>query len=180
LKEYSLLYNAESLNDWYFRGHLDENGDADRQFFYFYALFNHLFSVYATEQEKDLKAQGLKFEDGERGRIKFFLFNIFYVKPEKSKFETFNPLATLKNGNLMQLINKLKIKSDDDVLKNYKLPSFDIVSKLFMEIYNIRCDLFHGSADLSDFNHNKLIDEANVVLKEFLERLFNANFSGNK
>lgn len=170
----------EFFNDWYFRGHLDENGDADRQFFYFYALFNHLFSVYATEQEKDLKAQGLKFEDGERGRIKFFLFNIFYVKPEKSKFETFNPLATLKSGNLMQLINKLKIQSDDEVLKNNKLLPFDIVSKLFMEVYNIRCDLFHGSADLSDFNHNKLIDEANKVLKSFLEILFNTSFSGNK
>lgn len=168
------------FNEWYFRGHLDENYDADRQFFYFYALFDHLFKTYTSEKEEKLKMQGLKLDNGERSRIKFFLYNIFYVEPEKSQFETYNPLATLNSGNLTQIISKLKIKSTDKSLTTFALPTFEIMTALFMEVYEIRCNLFHGSSDLSDFSNNKLIDEANIVLKGFLERLFEANLSGNK
>lgn len=138
------------FNDWYFRGHLDENFDPDRQFFYFYALFNHLFTVYSSEHEKVIKAQGLKFENGERSRIKYFLYNIFFVESVKSNFETYNPFATLKSGQLTLLIDKVSIESNDEVLTTFKLPSFEILSKLFMVIYEVRCNLFHGSADLSD------------------------------
>lgn len=168
------------FNDWYFRAQLDENFDSDRQFFYFYALFDHIFKSYANEHEEQIKLQGLKFENGERNRIKYFLFNIFYIEPEKTIFETFNPLATLKSGNQTKLIAQLKINENDTILSTFKLPSIEVISNLFMAIYDIRCNLFHGNADLSDFDNNKLIDEANVVLKLFLERLFTANLSENK
>ena len=166
--------------DWYFRAQLDENYDSDRQFFYFYALFNHLFQIYCEEHEKMIKNQGLKLENGERSKIMFFLYNIFFVESIKSNFETYNPFATLKSGQLTLLIDKFHIESNDEVLTTFRLPPFEILSKLFMEIYKLRCDLFHGSADLSDCNNYKLIDEANVVLKGFLERLFDTNLSENK
>lgn len=161
------------FNDWYFRAQLDENFDPDRQFFYFYALFDHLFKTYANEHEKQIKLQGLKFENTERSRLKYFLFNIFYIEPEKKIFETFNPLATLKSGNKTKLIAQLKINENDTILSTFKLPSFEVISDLFMAIYDIRCNLFHGNANLSDFDNNKLIDEANVVLKCFLEKFLN-------
>lgn len=166
--------------DWFFRGCLDENFDPDRQCFYFYALFNHLFSVYSAEHEKERKEQGLKFESGERSKIKYFLYNMFFVESVKSRFVSYNPLATLKSGELTLLIKKIDIKPDDEILSTFKLPSFEILSKLFMEIYEIRCNLFHGGADLSDYNNNKLINEVNLVLKGFLERLFGSNLFENK
>lgn len=178
---FSSQKEQQFFNEWYFRGHLDENYDADRQFFYFYALFDHLFKTYTAEKEEKLKLQGLKFDNGERSRIKYFLYNIFYIEPEKSKFETYNPLATLNSGNLTQIISKLKIESSDNTtLSTFRLPPFNIMSALFMNVYDIRCNLFHGNADLSDFENNKLIDEANIVLNDFLERLFTANLSENK
>lgn len=166
--------------DWYFRAQLDENYDADRQFFYFYALFDHLFKTYSQEHEKQIKMQGLKFDNNERNKIKYFLYNVFYIEPEKNQFETYNPLATLNSGNFKQIIFKLKIESTDEYLSTFKLPSFDVMAALFMEVYDIRCNLFHGNTDLSNSESNKLIDEANIVLKGFLERLFLAKLSVNK
>ncbi len=177
---FSSQKEQQFFNEWYFRGHLDENYDADRQFFYFYALFDHLFKTYTAEKEEKLKLQGLKFDSSERSRIKYFLYNIFYIEPEKSQFETYNPLAALNNGNLTQIISKLKIKSSDKTLSTFILPPFEIMTALFMEVYDIRCNLFHGNADLSNFDNNKLIEEANVVLKGFLGRLFTTNLSENK
>ena len=45
--------------DWYYRAQLDENFDSDRKFFYFYALFNHLFTSYADTHKASLKNQGI-------------------------------------------------------------------------------------------------------------------------
>ena len=177
---FSSKKEQQFFNEWYFRGQLDENYDADRQFFYLYALFDHLFKTYTSEKEENLKLQGLKFDGGEKSRIKYFLYNIFYIEPEKSQFETYNPLATLNNANLIQIISKLKIKSPDKTLTTFILPPFEIMTALFMEVYDIRCNLFHGNADLSDFDNNKLIEEANLVLRGFLERVFITTLSGNK
>ena len=88
----------------------------------------------ALIKEEKLKLQGLKFDSSERSRIKYFLYNIFYIEPEKSQFETYNPLAALNNGNLTQIISKLKIKSSDKTLSTFILPPFEIMTALFMEV----------------------------------------------
>lgn len=61
---------------------------------------------------------------------------------------------------------KIMMRTDD-----FSLPPFNVMTTLFMEIYDIRCKLFHGDADLADCENNKLIDEANVVLEGFFDRL---------
>lgn len=125
---------------------------------------------YTREKRKELAEHGLKF-DGERGLIKYFLHQIFYTEDESSLFTTFNPLKTLESGKQFRLIEKLKSEGFDNFTEDFSLPTFDVMTALFMEIYDIRCKLFHGDADLSDYENNKLIDEANVVLKEFYDRL---------
>ncbi len=112
--------------------------------------------------------------------MQYYLFNIFYIEKEQANFKTYNPLATLKSGNLTRIITKLGIKPEDKILTEFELSPFDVMVKLFSEIYAIRCDLFHGSADISDFDTNKLIDEANIVLQGFLGRLFDAKMSGGR
>ena len=159
------------FSDWYFRANLNENFDADRQFFYFYALFDQLTKSYTREKRKKLEEQGLQLSGGERGRIKYFLHQIFYIDEESSLFKTFNPLKTLESGKQFRLIEKLKSEGFDNFTEDFSLPPFEVMATLFMKIYDIRCKLFHGDADLADCENNKLIDEANVVLKGFFDRL---------
>ncbi len=119
--------------DWYYRAQLDENYDADRQFFYFYALFDHLFKSYAQEHEKILKEQGLKFDGSEKSKMKYYLYNTLYLEPGRSAFETFNPIASLKNAKQTQIIEKIKIPDSDT--EDFKLPEFSVIEKVFEEIY---------------------------------------------
>lgn len=161
---------------WYYRAQLDENYDSERQFFYFYALFDHLFKTYALEHKEELQYRGLKIDNGEKNKMKFFIYETLCVDKNQN-FNTFNPLATLKSGNKTKIIEKLQIKTENDLLQKYELPHFQTISLLFDEIYDIRCNLFHGQADLSDRNNNLLIDEANIVLKDFLSRLFEKKLS---
>lgn len=158
--------------DWYFRAQLDENYDADRQFFYFYALFDHLFKSYAEEQKDDLEAQGLQLKNSERSKMRYFLYSYLYTEKKHECFKNYNPFATLQSCKQNRIIEKLKAKNVEVFSKDYDLPSFESLVALFEEIYDIRCNLFHGSSDLSDSTNNKLIDEANIVLKDFLKRLF--------
>lgn len=157
--------------NWYFRANLDENYDADRRFFYFYALFDQMTKSYAQEKRKNLAEQGLQLAGGERGLIKYFLYQLFYIDEESNLFKTFNPLKTLESGKQFRLIEKLKSKDSDNFTEDFSLPPFNVMITLFMEIYDIRCKLFHGDADLADCENNKLIDEANVVLEGFFDRL---------
>ena len=154
--------------NWYFRAKLDENYDADRRFFYFYALFDQMTKSYAQEKRKNLAEQGLQFAGGAQGLIKYFLYQLFYIDEESNLFKTFNPLKTLESGKQFRLIEKLK---SEDFTEDFSLPPFNVMTTLFMEIYDIRCKLFHGDADLADCENNKLIDEANVVLEGFFDRL---------
>ena len=158
--------------DWYFRAQLDENYDADRQFFYFYALFDHLFKSYVLEHKSDLDLQGLQFKATERSKMRYFLYNFLYTGTKHKCFENYNPFATLQTYKQSRIIDKLKAKNIKVFTENYNLPAFDSLVALFEEIYDIRCNLFHGSADLSDFENNELLEEANIVLKDFLGRLF--------
>lgn len=166
--------------DWYFRAHLDENFDADRQFFYYYAIFDHLTKSHGQEQKEELTKQGLQITGGERGLVKYFLHSVLYTGSDADLFKTYNPLATLKSGKQMRLIEKLQTKQLAVPTKIFELPPFEVISALFMEIYDVRCNLFHGEADLSDFENNKLIDEANIVLKGFFDRLFGSNLLNGK
>ena len=163
----------EFFLDWYERAKVG-NFEAEKQFFYFYALFNHLFTSYASQHEEILKSQGLKLENNERSKIKYYLSCMLYTE-KSSLFYSFNPLSMLVRNHQTRLIESLKTKYKLDIkdedLTPTKLPSFLIMVALFMEIYDIRCDLFHGSADLSNSDKSELIKEANTVLDDFLSRL---------
>ena len=58
--------------NWYFRAKLDENYDADRRFFYFYALFDQMTKSYTQEKRKNLAEQGLQFAGGEQGLMQAY------------------------------------------------------------------------------------------------------------
>ena len=164
---------------WFFRAQLDENFDADKQFFYFYALFDHLFKSYAKENESKLKSMGLSFksDEKEKNKMRFYLFSLLYLNDEEV-FADFNPFVMLRDCKKKQLIELLHNLSDS-VFNSHNLPDFGALESLFLEIYKLRCELFHGEINLSNYNRD-LYDEANMVLKDFFERLFRKNLSENK
>ena len=164
---------------WFFRAQLDENFDTDRQFFYFYALFDHLFKSYAKENELKIKNMGLSFksDEKEKNKMRFYLFSILYLNDAKV-FADFNPFLMLRNCEKTQLIKRLS-NLPDSVFNSHDLPDYAVLERLFMEIYRLRCELFHGEINLSNYNRD-LYYEANMVLKDFFERLFRNNHSENK
>lgn len=164
---------------WYFRAQSDENFDAENQFFHFYALFDHLFKSYAKENASKLKKMGLSFRsDGkEINKMRFYLFSTLYLDKE-TVYEDFNPFVMLKGCNKKQLFKRLTNLSDS-VFVSHCLPNYEALESLFLEIYKLRCELFHGDINLSNYNRD-LYDEANMVLKDFFERLFRKNLSENK
>lgn len=162
----------EFFCNWYFRAQQDSNFDAEQQFFYYYALIDHLMKSLQKERQDELLNQGLQFANGERGLLKFLLFQSIFCNSNSNTFETFNPLQELKESKKELLINKIKINKDDPILNQNSLPSFDIISALFLKIYDIRCELFHGETDLQNLNKKQEIEESIIVLKSFLNRLF--------
>lgn len=185
-------FERKIFRNRYFRGYSDESYDEDIQFFHFYALFDQLFKTYANQQKKKMKLEETKFLNDELSKMKYYLYNIFYKEDvEKAYFVTFNPFATLKNGNRTSLLESLETKNKTKLdvaqyCENYELPPFDVMAALFAKIYLIRNSLFHGDSDLSGFKNKKLIEDANIVLKDFLGRLFpewlevNSAFTKNK
>ena len=165
------------FNNWFFHAQQDSNYDPEKQFFYFYALFDHLFKSYTKEKKNVLEKQGLNIKKGEKYKMLFFLYSILFYEEEKEYFEDFNPFATLKSKNETYLLKKIKIYESKVFFQNHSLPDFSMIEKLFTEIYKIRCELFHGDTLLTDTNKRMEIEEANIVLKEFLNRLLQANIS---
>ena len=173
-KEREYFYN------WFFSAQQDSNYDTEKQFFYFYALFDHLFKSYAKENESKLEQQGLGFKNGEKNKMLFFLYSILFYEDEKEYFKDFNPFATLNSKNESYLLKKIKINESETFFQNHNLPDFSVIEKLFTEIYKIRCELFHGDTLLTETNKRMEIEEANIVLEEFLYRLLQANSEKNQ
>ena len=97
------------FNNWFFHAQQDSNYDPEKQFFYFYALFDHLFKSYTKEKKNVLEKQGLNIKKGEKYKMLFFLYSILFYEEEKEYFEDFNPFATLKSKNETYLLKKIKI-----------------------------------------------------------------------
>lgn len=165
---------------WYFRAQLDENYDSERQFFYFYALFDHLFKSYAQENMKLLQIQGLSFkkDEPEKNKMRYYLYNLFCLDVERVIFKDFNPFKMLNDCKKNQLLNQLG-DVPKSVFEKHVLPDYFILEKMFLVIYKLRCDLFHGDVNLSDYNR-EIYDEANLVLKDFLGRLLEKSFYNDK
>ena len=162
---------------WYYRAQLDQNYDPERQFFYLYALLDHLMKTLQQEQQTKLPEKGLQLTGGEKGLLKYFLYHTLYECTEHEYFETYNPFKLLKKAKKTQIISKLELEDNSSVFNEDILPPFEKIASLFMVIYKIRCNLFHGEADLQNYNSNFLIEEANIVLKSFMDRLFTSKIN---
>lgn len=150
--------------------------DGDKQFFYNYVLFNHLYNFYDDEtnpRESDKKRR----KTGEKKRIEFFIEHV--LNQNSACFSNYNPFAELnvchqnakhitKSGEI-ELIRRVREKQIDFDFDYSKKSSAEAVKALFLEIYEVRCDIFHGSADISDYETRELLEESNTVLKRFLD-----------
>lgn len=174
------MFNSKKERDffysWFFNAQSDSNFDPEKQFFYFYALFNHLFKSHAKENEDRLKQMGLVIGNNgkEKNEMRFYLFSLFYLDSEKQLFKDFNPFVMLRDCGKEKLIGRMKLDSLNTVFATHNLPDYCELENLFLVIYELRCDLFHGDVSLHDYDRG-LYEEANMVLQDFLKRLFEAN-----
>ena len=67
-----------------------------------------------------------------------------------------------------QLLN-MKTNKDCKLYKLEDLKQGNIFS-IFMAIYQIRCNLFHGGKCIRDENDVNIVSDANNILKQFLEK----------
>lgn len=164
----------------YYRGKQDVNYDADRQFFYYYSLFDHLTKIYAEKHENDTADAKSQRRLSEKDKVHSYLENVFSEEPERTAFQTFNPFKDLKSGNRTRLIASLKNPPIDVSREKSELPPIEAMTALFDGIYDVRCQLFHGGMDLDKCENKQLLEGANIVLQGFLDRLLLVNISANQ
>ena len=139
------------VNDWVNNG--NQSNDTYNKFFaYFVALnflYNHEFENISSERE----------------RLALFVAKMI----SDNKFRDFK--ITLDNNSELTKRQILDMRAGKPS-KLYKLEDIkngNIVS-IFLMIYQIRCNLFHGGKELYCDRDKNLVNDANCILKQFLEK----------
>ena len=153
--------------DMYFNG--KNQFDYDLQFFYYYVLFNFLYNSYDDEvNPRSSEAEHRKKNEEER--IKAFVG--YVIQSDSVCFSNYNPFAELYTCKQLILIGRVQ-KKIGTVDTSYSKKSSDReVKVLFSEIYKVRCDIFHGNLNFTEFEQQKVIGECNTVFERFFDFYF--------
>ena len=144
-----MINRKEFSKYWYEKGKsLKENNEY--KFFNLYVSFNALYNYYSNRYERD--------------RIKLFL---------RDNQNAGIKLSIKNDGELYKKI-VMDMRTGEEINnRSYKLSEIrnnDIVA-IFMGIYQVRCNLFHGSK--KDYDRDKnLIGESCALLEAFLSKYF--------
>lgn len=138
--------NFSFVQEWLKRGNQESNYIF--RFFCYYIAFNWLYNS--------------RNERWEYERIKG------YVKSKISGWNGYNPNTLLKNAHEW----RHSVKSErSGKTKRYIINETDPVIKLFLSIYQVRCNLFHGSKSMGNERDAKLVMDGSIVLQDFLNRV---------
>jgi hypothetical protein len=155
--------------DLYARG--NNEFDHEKQFFYYYVLFNFLYNFYDDETNPRSSETERRNKNEER-RIKAFVGHV--IQSYAACFSNYNPFAQLNTCKYTELITKVEEKIGKVNLEySYKSNEKEIKA-LFIEIYNVRCDIFHGSKNFTHDEPRRLIFACNEVFKRFFDFYFQA------
>ena len=156
--------SIDYVEHWKYLG--DKEDSPINQFFYYFVAFNCLYEKVYLENhpfgDDDMK---------ERDKIDEFLEDSLYTSYKKDGFA---PCADL--SKIPELAKGVaKGPKQIERLRGYSKINRDASMKdqekqLFMNIYQVRCNLFHGQKELmNDYDRNfRLIAESASVLKELL------------
>ncbi len=136
--------------------------------------------------KKWLEIKDKEFEDVYEFFRYYVVFNSLYnntYSDKKSEVSAIrNLIKNIEKNNKFDL--KISLSEDMEIYKkkvvNMKNPSNQIFSQknlqkgkyedLFAAIYQIRCNLFHGSKEMNCLRDKNLVKEAANILKQFLEK----------
>ena len=143
----------EFVKEWIDRGDKEENYIF--KFFCYFVAFNWLYN-----QETD--------ENKEYERVKA------YVEKKISKWDDYHPFLSLNQEW------KWPVRDDKkgDV-KSYIKNEEDDTVKLFLQIYQVRCNLFHGSKSMRTDRNKVLVEDSCKILHDFLIRIINVGLEGD-
>lgn len=155
--------------DLYARGR--NEFDHEKQFFYYYVLFNFLYNFY-DDETNPRSSENERRKKSEEERIKTFVW--YVVQREAVCFSNYNPFAQLNMCKYSELITKVEEKIGKVNLDYSKKSDEREIKALFVEIYKVRCDIFHGSMNFTNDESRRLIFACNEVLQRFLDFFFQA------
>lgn len=145
-----LIYNRNIAKEWYQRGLKYQDDDFTR-FMMYWIAFNWLYeSVLDKEFERDKI-------------VKFY-------RTHRAKFDHFDPF----NHPDIGIFKEFPVSSDRpniDTEKYFHGVKSGRVEDLLLSIYQVRCNLFHGSKQLRVERDQKLVKASANILEEYLEHL---------
>ena len=170
------------VQDWLEKGnHEFEAGNNNGYiyaFFCYFIAFNWLYS----EVEDTIRANHPnKKKIYEYELIKEYLQGIFL----NEIFKGYDPYALLVEDTRREI--KSHLVATDDLhhsatvrnIKSYIKDETNPKIQLFLCIYQIRCNLFHGSKDMRNPHNQELVYAGACVLKDFLKKLCTFGLAGD-
>lgn len=155
--------------DLYVRG--NNEFDYEKQFFYYYVLFNFLYNFY-DDETNPRSSENERRRKTEEERIKAFV--LYVVQSDASCFSNYNPFAQLNICKYSELITKVEEKIGKVNMDYSRKSNEKEIKALFIEIYKVRCDIFHGSISFTNDELRRLLFACNEVFKRFFDLYFQA------
>ena len=149
--------------------HGNNGFDYDIQFFYYYVLFNFLYNLY-DDKINPRTSKTERRRKNEEQKIKAFISHV--VQSDAKIFSNYNPFAQLNTYKQTELIKRTKEKVGTVQFNYSEKSSEKSLKALFIEIYKVRCDTFHGSENFTEHEPRKLIEECNEVFSRFFDFYF--------
>ena len=143
---------SDFVKEWVERGKNEKN--YVYQFFCYFIAFNWLYNCESNAYEYKRIAE--------------------YVKKQISKWNNYDPFLFLREDwkNPVQDARTGKIK-------DYIIKEKDKIIQLFLQIYQVRCNLFHGSKSMMNDRNRVLVEDSCKVLCDFLNRIINDVWEGD-
>lgn len=121
--------------------------------------------------------------DSERQNIKSFCWR----KDNRKKLELYDPFETdaievFKEGPVLNVGGEESNDDPDELWKsiaNGRNNSTQRAIDLLLTIYQVRCNLFHGSKSPNDDRDLKLVEASAEIMHEYLKRLLSDNYYFN-
>ena len=157
-------YLRNFLREWISRGEISSSNEEYSQvatFFCYFIAFNYLYNTFSYNVYRDTKCR-------ESEQIKRFVdFCTGAGKGFITKLEAFNPFPLLPpDAEIFSQVKNMRY------CKNSNKQNFELhksINDLFLNIYQVRCNLFHGSKAMVSLRDKNLVKESNIVLKHLLD-----------
>jgi len=176
-----ISYSRNLIDDWLKVADSD-TADSFFEFFCRFVTLNHLYFPFASKQHYD-KNRGRYVENGERRGLEEFLKRSlrqlprFEIPSELDElYEPVQDVKSVRQGGIEagRLTEGGENKAVGYAEKMSGLGSQDerhdwLVIMLFLRVYQVRCNLFHGEKNRGKPRDVKLVAESALILKAFLQ-----------